>query len=131
MQRHILATLLLSVFIALLGIATDDGVIIATYLKQRFAAEPPNTIQDVRDRTVEAGLRRVRPCLMTSATTLLALFPVIMSTGRGADVMAPMALPSVGGMTIALLTLFVVPVLYSLGEELRLRWRLRQGRARS
>ncbi len=110
-------------FIALLGIATDDGVIIATYLKQRFEAEPPSTIQDVRERTLEAGLRRVRPCLMTVATTLLALLPVIASTGRGADVMAPMALPSVGGMSIVLITLFVVPVLYSLTEETRLRWR--------
>ena len=115
-------------FIALLGIATDDGVIIATYLKQRFEAEPPSTIQDVRDRTLEAGLRRVRPCLMTVATTLLALLPVIMSTGRGADVMAPMALPSVGGMSIVLITLFVVPVLYSLSEEIRLRWRMRTAR---
>jgi Cu(I)/Ag(I) efflux system membrane protein CusA/SilA len=59
---------------------------------------------------------------MTTATTLLALLPVIMSTGRGADVMGPMALPAVGGMSLALVTLFVVPVLYSLGEEVRLRW---------
>ncbi|MCU0692307.1 MAG: efflux RND transporter permease subunit [Polyangiaceae bacterium] len=117
-------------FIALLGIATDDGVIIATYLKQRFEAAPPKTIQDVRDRTLEAGLRRVRPCLMTTATTLLALLPVIMSTGRGADVMAPMALPSVGGMTIALITLFVVPVLYASEEELRMRWRAWKGARR-
>jgi Cu(I)/Ag(I) efflux system membrane protein CusA/SilA len=109
-------------FIALIGIATDDGVILATYLKQQFERSPPRTVQDVRDRTLEAGLRRVRPCLMTTATTLLALLPVIMSTGRGADVMGPMALPAVGGMSLALVTLFVVPVLYSLGEEVRLRW---------
>jgi Cu(I)/Ag(I) efflux system membrane protein CusA/SilA len=107
-------------FIALIGIATDDGVIMATYLKQQFGAMPPRTVQDVRDRTLEAGMRRVRPCLMTTATTLLALLPVITSTGRGADVMAPMALPAVGGMTIALMTLFVVPVLYAMGEEARL-----------
>lgn len=109
-------------FIALIGIATDDGVIIATYLKQQFEVSPPRTVQDVRDRTLEAGLRRVRPCLMTTATTLLALLPVITSTGRGADVMGPMAVPAVGGMSLALVTLFVVPVLYALGEELRLRW---------
>jgi Cu(I)/Ag(I) efflux system membrane protein CusA/SilA len=107
-------------FIALIGIATDDGVIMATYLKQQFGAMPPQTVRDVRDRTLEAGVRRVRPCLMTTATTLLALLPVITSTGRGADVMAPMALPAVGGMTIALMTLFVVPVLYAMGEEARL-----------
>jgi Cu(I)/Ag(I) efflux system membrane protein CusA/SilA len=57
---------------------------------------------------------------MTSATTILALLPVLTSTGRGADIMVPMAIPSFGGMCVALLTVFVVPVLYSLVEEIRL-----------
>jgi Cu(I)/Ag(I) efflux system membrane protein CusA/SilA len=106
-------------FIALLGIATDAGVVMATYLSQRFRAEPPQTVEDVHDRAVEAGSRRVRPCLMTTATTALALMPVLTSQGRGADVMVPMALPSVGGMGTILLTLFVVPVLYAWIEERR------------
>jgi len=107
-------------FIALIGIATDDGVIVATYMKQRLDAEPPETVADVRERTVEAGSRRVRPCLMTTATTIIALLPVIMSTGRGGDIMGPMAIPIFGGMSIELITLFVVPVLYSFFEEKRL-----------
>lgn len=107
--------------IALVGIATDDGVVMATYLKQRFEAEPPTSFAEVRERVLEAGKRRVRPCLMTTATTLLALLPVITSQGRGADVMVPMAIPIVGGMAIELMTLFVVPVLYSLREEWRFR----------
>jgi Cu(I)/Ag(I) efflux system membrane protein CusA/SilA len=49
---------------------------------------------------------------MTTATTLLALLPVLTSRGRGADIMVPMAIPSFGGMVIAMLTVFVVPVLY-------------------
>jgi Cu(I)/Ag(I) efflux system membrane protein CusA/SilA len=106
--------------IALLGIATDTGVVMATYLAQRFRAAPASTVADVHERTVEAGRRRVRPCLMTTATTALALLPVITSQGRGADVMVPMALPSVGGMGAILLTLFVVPVLYAWVEERRL-----------
>jgi copper/silver efflux system protein len=106
--------------IALVGIATDDGVVMATYLRQRFDDAPPRTIAEIRERTAEAGERRVRPCLMTTATTLLALMPVIAAQGRGSDVMAPMALPIVGGMLIELLTLFVVPVLWCLFEELRL-----------
>jgi Cu(I)/Ag(I) efflux system membrane protein CusA/SilA len=106
--------------IALLGIATDTGVVMATYLAQRFRASPAHTVEEVRDRAVEAGHRRVRPCLMTTATTALALLPVITSQGRGADVMVPMALPSVGGMGAILLTLFVVPVLYAWVEERRL-----------
>lgn len=104
-------------FIALVGVATDDGVVMATYLQQRFAEEPPQNIEDVRARTLEAGTRRVRPCLMTTATTILALLPVITSQGRGSDIMVPMALPSVGGMMIELMTLFVVPVLFCALEE--------------
>ncbi len=108
-------------FIALIGIATDDGVVMSTYLKQRFNEEPPETVEDVRARTLEAGSRRVRPCLMTTATTILALLPVITSQGRGSDVMVPMALPSVGGMLIELITLFVVPVLFCALEEWKLK----------
>ena len=107
--------------IALLGIATDTGVVMATYLAQRFRAAPAHTVEEVRERAVEAGQRRVRPCLMTTATTALALLPVITSQGRGADVMVPMALPSIGGMGAILLTLFVVPVLYAWVEERDLR----------
>lgn len=107
--------------IALIGVATDDGVVMATYLQQRFELAPPRTIEQVRERTLEAGRRRVRPCLMTTATTLLALMPVIASQGRGSDVMAPMAVPILGGMLIELLTLFVVPVLWCWAEELKLR----------
>jgi len=110
-------------FIALMGIATDDGVVISTYLNQRFKANRPRTVEDVRERTLEAGKRRVRPCLMTTATIILALLPVITSAGRGSDVMVPMALPSIGGMAIELLTLFIVPVLFSTVEEIKLRFR--------
>jgi len=110
-------------FIALLGIATDAGVVMATYLGQRFDSSPSQSIDDIRERAVGAGVRRVRPCLMTTATTALALLPVITSQGRGADVMVPMALPSIGGMAAILLTLFTVPVLYAWLEERRLRRR--------
>ena len=110
-------------FIALFGIATDDGVVIATYLKQTFDKRPTETIEGVRAATVEAGIRRVRPCLMTTATTLLALLPVLTSTGRGSDIMVPMALPAFGGMALELLTMFVVPVLYALVEESKVKGR--------
>ncbi|TVQ96837.1 MAG: efflux RND transporter permease subunit [Deltaproteobacteria bacterium] len=107
-------------FIALFGIATDDGVVMGTYLQQQFRGAPPTNVEDIRQRVIEAGSRRVRPCLMTTATTILALLPVLTSQGTGADVMTPMALPAVGGMAVALLTLFVVPVLFCAWEEARL-----------
>jgi Cu(I)/Ag(I) efflux system membrane protein CusA/SilA len=114
-------------FIALFGIATDDGVVMATYLDQSFEQTPPDSIQGIRDATVEAGKRRIRPCLMTTATTLLALLPVLTSSGRGADIMIPMAIPSFGGMAIELLTLFVVPVLYCWRKEWQWWWTQRKG----
>lgn len=104
-------------FIALFGIATDDGVVMATYLRQQFKENKHDSIQEIRDTVVQAGLKRIRPCLMTTATTLLALLPILTSSGRGADIMIPMAIPTFGGMTVALITLFVVPVLYSIKEE--------------
>jgi len=104
-------------FLALFGIATDDGVVIATYLKQTFERRSPDSVAEVREAVVAAGKRRVRPCLMTTATTMLALIPVLTSTGRGSDVMVPMAIPSFGGMAIELVTMFVVPVLYCAYRE--------------
>ena len=108
-------------FIALFGIATDDGVVMATYLTQTFDKNSPETKKEIRASIVEAGEKRIRPCLMTTATTILALLPVLTSTGRGSDIMIPMAIPSFGGMLIALITLFVVPVLYSWKQELQLK----------
>ncbi len=108
-------------FIALFGIATDDGVVMATYLTQIFDRNKPTNKNDVRASVIEAGEKRIRPCLMTTATTILALLPVLTSTGRGSDIMIPMAIPSFGGMLIALITLFVVPVLYSWKAELQLK----------
>jgi hypothetical protein len=105
--------------LALFGIATDDGVLMATYLDLTFAKNRPVTRKEIRQATVVAATRRVRPALMTSATTILALMPVLTLSGRGADIMIPRAIPSFGGMIIALLTLFTVPVLYSLREERR------------
>jgi Cu(I)/Ag(I) efflux system membrane protein CusA/SilA len=110
-------------FIALFGIATDDGVLMATYLRQSFEAHQPENRAEVRRAVTEAGMKRVRPCLMTTATTLLALLPVLTSSGRGADIMIPMAIPAFGGMSVALISLFIVPVLYSWWRESKIKQR--------
>ena len=107
-------------FLALFGIASDNGVIISTYLGQTFDRDKPATVRDIREATVRAGARRIRPALMTTATTILALIPVLTSTGKGADIMVPMAIPSFGGMTVVLITVFLVPVLYCALAERRL-----------
>ena len=109
-------------FLALFGIATDDGVIMSTYLKQVFQRDKPASIEAIREATVLAGKRRIRPCLMTVSTTILALIPVMTSTGKGSDIMVPMAIPSFGGMTVALITVLVVPTLYCWIEETKFRF---------
>tara|TARA_R110002049_G_scaffold309101_2_gene516926 strand:+ start:52572 stop:56600 length:4029 start_codon:yes stop_codon:yes gene_type:complete len=110
-------------FLALFGIATDDGVVIASYLDESFRKDKITDAKHAREATVTAGMRRCRPCLMTTATTILALIPVLTSTGRGSDIMVPMAIPSFGGMVIAIMTMFVVPVLYCAAME----WKLKLG----
>ncbi|HSR87672.1 MAG TPA: efflux RND transporter permease subunit, partial [Pontiella sp.] len=107
-------------FLALFGIATDDGVVMGTYLTQTFRTNTPASKAEVRALVIEAGMRRIRPCLMTTATTILALLPVLTSTGRGADIMVPMAIPSFGGMCIEVVTMLVVPVLYCWRQEQKL-----------
>ncbi len=104
-------------FIALFGVADDDSVVILSYLEQIFKERQPTSIADVRGMVIEAGLKRIRPCLMTTATTVVGLIPIFLATGRGSDVMQPMAIPSVGGMAIQLITIFVAPCLYCLVKE--------------
>ena len=107
-------------FLALFGIASDDGVLISTYLQQVFERDKPHSKEAIKKATIMAAQKRIRPALMTSATTILALLPILTSSGKGADIMIPMAIPSFGGMILVVLTVFLVPVLYASVEEFRL-----------
>ncbi len=104
-------------FIALFGIATDDGVIMGTYIHQVFEEEKPKTVHEVREAVVIAGCKRVRPAMMTAAVAIIALLPVLSSTGKGSDIMVPMAIPTFGGMVIQIMTMFVVPILQCVWRE--------------
>jgi Cu(I)/Ag(I) efflux system membrane protein CusA/SilA len=103
-------------FIALFGIATNDGVIMGTYIHQVFEDRHPATVHDVREAVVTAGMKRVRPAMMTTAV-VIALLPVLSSTGKGSDIMIPMAIPMFGGMVIQVMTVFVVPLFQSMWRE--------------
>lgn len=107
-------------FLALFGIATDDGVLMASFLERSIKERKPASRQEITEAIVAGATRRIRPCLMTSATTIIALLPVLTSTGRGSDVMVPMALPSFGGMIVVVLTVFLVPLMWSIWEERKL-----------
>ncbi len=112
-------------FIALFGIATDDGVVMATYLTQTFDKNDPTDIKEIRQSTLEAASKRIRPCLMTTVTTILALLPVLTSTGKGSDIMIPMSIPIFGGMLLDTTSYFLVPVLFSWRKERLAKKRLK------
>jgi Cu(I)/Ag(I) efflux system membrane protein CusA/SilA len=104
-------------FIALFGIATNDGVIMGTYIHQVFEESHPASVTEVREAVIRAGIKRVRPAIMTAAVAIIALLPVLTSTGKGSDIMVPMAIPTFGGMILQIMTMFVVPVLQSIWRE--------------
>ncbi len=104
-------------FIALFGIATNDGVIMGTYIHQVFEESKPSTVSEVRQAVLTAGRKRVRPAMMTTAVTVIALLPVLSSNGKGSDIMVPMAIPTFGGMVIQVMTVFVVPVFQAIWRE--------------
>jgi Cu(I)/Ag(I) efflux system membrane protein CusA/SilA len=104
-------------FIALFGIATNDGVIMGTYIHQVFEARNPSTVHEVREAVISAGLKRVRPAMMTTAVAIIALLPVLSSNGKGSDIMIPMAIPMFGGMIIQVMTVFVVPLFQAMWRE--------------
>jgi Cu(I)/Ag(I) efflux system membrane protein CusA/SilA len=112
-------------FIALFGIAADDGIVMATYMKETLTRRTIRNTTDIRNAIYEAGLKRIRPCTMTTVTTLVALTPVLFSTGRGADVARAMALPVFGGMLVEPFTTFIVPTLYCAYVEFKMRAGLR------
>ncbi|QDT13445.1 efflux RND transporter permease subunit [Planctomycetes bacterium K23_9] len=109
-------------FIALFGLAVDDGVVMATYIHQLLKKRKIESVEDIRSVIYEAGLKRIRPCMMTTVTTLAALIPVLIATGRGADVARAMAIPVFGGMLAEPFTSFIVPTLYCGYLELKMRF---------
>jgi copper/silver efflux system protein len=113
-------------FIALFGIATNDGVIMGTYIHQVFEESHPATLHDVREAVISAGMKRVRPAMMTTAVAVIALLPVLTSTGKGADIMVPMAIPAFGGMIIQVMTIFVVPMFQAMWREGAVKRSIRQ-----
>jgi Cu(I)/Ag(I) efflux system membrane protein CusA/SilA len=116
-------------FLVLFGVVDDDGVVMSTYLEQIFDQATFQSVQDIRDAVVQAGLQRIRPCMMTLSTTIFGLMPIFWATGRGSDVMRPMAIPSVGGLVVSLfVTIFIAPCLFCAVEEWK--WKRAQRLAR-
>jgi copper/silver efflux system protein len=111
-------------FIALFGVVDDSSVVMLDFLEREFNSREPTSIGEIRAMVMEASLKRVRPLLMSTATTVIGLLPIFLMHGRGSDVMQPMAIPSIGGMSIQLITLFIAPCIYCLVQELKYRRRV-------
>lgn len=108
-------------FIVLFGVADDASVVILSFLEDNFRDKHPQSIPEIRNLVIEASLKRVRPLLMSTATTVIGLMPIFLTHGRGSDVMQPMAIPSVGGMGVQLITFLVAPCIYCLVKEWQFR----------
>jgi cobalt-zinc-cadmium resistance protein CzcA len=95
-------------FIALFGIALENGMVLITYLNQLLREGV-----DVDDASVDGACLRLRAVLMTAVTTTLGLLPLLFSSGTGSEVQRPLATVVVGGLiTSTILTLLVIPALY-------------------
>jgi copper/silver efflux system protein len=104
-------------FIALAGIAVETAVVMLLYIDQQMIDHPPTKRDDVYQAVITGAALRVRPKLMTVATTMIGLTPIFLTEGLGSDVMRRIALPMIGGMfTTTLLTLIVIPVVYYIWE---------------
>ena len=112
-------------FIALYGVAVQTGVVMVLYLHEaldRKLASDEVTAKDVFDATVEGALLRVRPKIMTVATTVIGLLPLLWATGTGSDVMKPIAVPLIGGMvTSTIHVLLVTPIIFLIVKQRELR----------
>jgi hydrophobic/amphiphilic exporter-1 (mainly G- bacteria), HAE1 family len=103
--------------VILVGIVVNDAIIKVDLINQLRARG-----QARREAVIEAGGARLRPILMTTLTTTVGLLPMALGLGRGADLRAPLAIAVIGGLLVAtLLTLVVIPVVYELVDDVRLR----------
>jgi copper/silver efflux system protein len=123
--------------IALVGLAAETGIVMIVYIdnayKRRLAAGKIRDLNDIIWAHMEGTVLRVRPKLMTVATTMIGLAPLLWATGSGSDVMKRIAAPMVGGLlTSTFLTLEIIPVIYTYWRHAQLKKRLRaEARART
>ena len=118
-------------FIALAGVAAETGVVMLIYLdhalKERQAKREHITVADLYEAVMEGAVERVRPKMMTVCAIMAGLLPILWTTGTGSEVMQRIALPMIGGMVSStVLTLIVIPALYTLIKEIGLRRQARK-----
>ena len=108
-------------YLALVAVAVQTGIIMIVFIRQ--ALDNKTETRSYMDAVVDGSAVRLRPKLMTVATTVFALFPIMFSTGPGMEIMKPIATPTIGGMlSSTLYVLFLIPCLFAIGEDIRHFW---------
>ena len=111
-------------FIALAGIAVETAIVMLLYIDHQMRDHPPATFEDMLENVRHGAVQRLRPKLMTVSTIILGLIPIFLTEGPGSDVMRRIALPMIGGMaTTTILTLILIPVLYALYMQGKIKFR--------
>jgi len=114
-------------YVSLFAVAIQTGIIMIEFIREALAHRTPE--QSYIDAVVEGSAARLRPKLMTVATTVFGLLPIMLSSGSGMDITQPIATPTFGGMiSSTLYVLFLIPCLFAIGDDLRRRWPERFGR---
>jgi len=127
--RYSMTTAVIIGYVSLFAVAIQTGIIMIEFIREALAHRTPE--QSYMDAVVQGSVARLRPKLMTVATTVFGLLPIMFSTGSGMDITKPIATPTFGGMiSSTIYVLFLIPCLFAIGEDIRRRWPARfKGRA--
>jgi Cu(I)/Ag(I) efflux system membrane protein CusA/SilA len=114
-------------YVSLFAVAIQTGIIMIEFIREALANRTPE--RSYIDAVIEGSVARLRPKLMTVATTVLGLLPIMFSNGAGMDITQPIATPTFGGMiSSTIYVLFLIPCLFAIGDDIRRRWPERFGR---
>ena len=121
LQGYSMTTAVIIGYVSLFAVAIQTGIIMIEFIRQALAHR--TAAQSYMDAVIEGSAARLRPKLMTVATTVLGLLPIMFATGSGMDIAKPIATPTFGGMiTSTIYVLFLIPCLFAIGEDIRRRW---------
>ena len=117
-QGTAMTTAVLIGYIAVLAVAIQTGILMVEFIKEALHKQPPN--QSYIDTIIEGSVLRLRPKLMTVATTVFGLIPILLATGSGMDITRPIAAPTVGGMlSSTIYVLFLIPCLFVVIDDIK------------
>jgi Cu(I)/Ag(I) efflux system membrane protein CusA/SilA len=120
-QGFSMTTAVIIGYVSLFAVAIQTGIIMIEFIREALANRTP--AQSYMDAVIEGSVARLRPKLMTVATTVLGLLPIMLSSGSGMDITQPIATPTFGGMiSSTIYVLFLIPCLFAIGDDIRRRW---------